>query len=195
MALLSNLSKFNIILASQSPRRQNLLKELEFDFTIQIKEVEENYPAELTKHEIPVYLSKLKASAFNNSIKPDDLIITADTIVWVNNAVLGKPTDREDAENMLKTLSANTHTVYTGVCLKTKNNEHTFWASTDVYFRTLDNKEISYYLDKYKPYDKAGSYGIQEWIGYVGIERINGSYFNVMGLPIQKLYDELKKIS
>ncbi len=194
MTLLNNLSKYNIILASQSPRRQNLLKELEFDFSIQIKEVEESYSEELVKQDIPVYLSKLKAAAFNNSIEDNDLIITADTIVWVNNGVLGKPKDRTDAEHMLRTLSDNSHTVYTGVCLKTKENEHTFWASTDVYFRELESDEITYYLDKYKPYDKAGSYGIQEWIGYVGIERINGSYFNVMGLPIQKLYDELKRI-
>ncbi len=194
MTLLSNLSKYNIILASQSPRRQNLLKELEFDFTIQIKEVEETYPKELIKQDIPVYLSKLKAAAFSNSISDNDIVITADTIVWVNNNVLGKPKNRADAERMLGILSDNSHIVYTGVCIKTKQNEHAFWASTEVYFRKLDQAEITYYLDKYKPYDKAGSYGIQEWIGYVGIERINGSYFNVMGLPIQKLYDELKKI-
>ncbi len=194
MTLLSNLSKYNIILASQSPRRQNLLKELEFDFSIQIKEVEETYPKELIKEAIPVYLSKLKAAAFSDSISDKDLVITADTIVWVNNSVLGKPEDRADAERMLSIVSDNSHVVYTGVCIKTKDSERTFWASTEVYFRKLDQEEIIYYLDKYKPYDKAGSYGIQEWIGYVGIERIDGSYFNVMGLPIQKLYDELKKI-
>lgn len=194
MALLKNLSQYQLILASQSPRRQNLLKELELDFIIDIKEVDETYPEHLQKEEIPVYLAKLKGAAFDDSIEDEQLIITADTIVWVNNGVLGKPKDRNNAEKMLKTLSENVHTVYTGVCLKTKNFERTFWASTDVYFRKLDEDEITYYLDKYKPYDKAGSYGIQEWIGYVGIERINGSYFNVMGLPVQKLYDELKKI-
>lgn len=194
MTLLNNLSKYQIVLASQSPRRQNLLKELELDFTIDIKEVEETYPEHLQKEEIPVYLAKLKGAAFSDSIKKDQLVITADTIVWVNNGVLGKPNDRNDAESMLKTLSDNKHIVYTGVCLKTTTFEKYFWASTDVYFRKLENEEIEYYLDKYKPYDKAGSYGIQEWIGYVGIERIDGSYFNVMGLPVQKLYDELKKI-
>lgn len=194
MALLKNLSHYQIILASQSPRRQNLLKELELDFTIDIKEVEETYPEHLQKEEIPVYLSKLKSAAFTDSILEKQLVITADTIVWVNGGVLGKPKDRSDAEYMLNTLSENKHIVYTGVCLKTTEFEKTFWASTDVYFRKLENNEISYYLDKFKPYDKAGSYGIQEWIGYIGIERIDGSYFNVMGLPVQKLYDELMKI-
>lgn len=194
MTLLNNLSNYQIILASQSPRRQNLLKELELDFRIDVKEVEENYPDHLLKEEIPVYLSKLKASAFNESIKQNEIIITADTIVWVNNSVLGKPKDKDDAVKMLKTLSDNKHTVYTGVCLKSIAFEKTFWAQTDVYFRKLDTEEIEYYLDKYKPYDKAGSYGIQEWIGYIAIEKIEGSYFNVMGLPVQKLYEELKSL-
>lgn len=192
MTFLNNIKKYNIILASQSPRRQNLFKELKFDFTIEIKEVDEIYPNHLIKEEIPTYLAELKAAAFNETITDDQLIITADTIVWVNNSILGKPKNYNDAYSMLETLSGNKHTVYTGVCLKSKNKTTTFWSSTDVYFRKLESNEIEFYLENYKPYDKAGSYGIQEWIGYIGIEKIEGSYFNVMGLPIQKLYDELK---
>ncbi len=191
MGLLNNTNKYQIILASQSPRRQKLLKELKIDFTIKVKEVDEIYPKHLIKEEIPLYLSELKASAFNSEITDKQLIITADTIVWVNNKILGKPANHTEAYNMLKTLSNNKHTVYTGVCLKTKNKTKTFWASTHVYFRKLHKQEIEFYIENYKPYDKAGSYGIQEWIGYIAIERIDGSYFNVMGLPIQKLYDEL----
>lgn len=194
MALLKNLNKYKLILASQSPRRQNLLKELELDFEIKLKQVEENYPSSLIKEEIPVFLAKLKAKAFNNEISANEIIITADTIVWVNDHVLEKPKDKNEATEMLKILSNNKHTVYTGVCLKSTDFEKTFWAQTDVYFRSLEDDEIEYYLNKFKPYDKAGSYGIQEWIGYIGIEKIEGSYFNVMGLPIQKLYDVLKSI-
>jgi len=190
---LTNLNGFKIILASQSQRRQHLLKELGLDFTIENKEIEEVYPPNLVREEIPLYLAKLKADAFQNSLNPNQLLITADTIVWVNNGVLGKPADFNDAFAMLKTLSGNMHVVYTGVYLKTLQKEKGFWSGTEVFFRNLTDNEIQYYLEKYKPYDKAGAYGIQEWIGYVGIERINGSYFNVMGLPIQKLYDELKK--
>lgn len=187
------LDNFNVILASKSPRRQNLLKELGLNFTITTKPVAEVYPHNLKKQEIPVYLAKLKASAFTN-LNYNDLLITADTIVWVDNHILEKPKNYNDAFDMLKTLSDNKHTVYTGVCLKRDHTEKTFWAETDVFFRPLEDEEIAYYLNNYKPYDKAGAYGIQEWIGYVGIEKIKGSYFNVMGLPIQKLYDELKKI-
>jgi len=193
MKSLENIHQYKIILASQSPRRQNLLKELNINFEIQIKEVDEVYPSNLKKEEIPLFLAKLKAAAFENTLNKNDLIITADTIVWVNEEVLGKPSDYNDAFAMLKKLSGNKHTVYTGVCLKTQQKTKTFWASTEVFFRSLLDEEINYYLKTYKPYDKAGSYGIQEWIGYIGIERINGSYFNVMGLPIQKLYDELKQ--
>ncbi|MBI9068118.1 MAG: septum formation protein Maf [Salinivirgaceae bacterium] len=185
-------NNYKIILASNSPRRQNLLRELELDFEIKTKNIEEKYPPELVKEEIPLYLSKLKAEAFG-ILDDHELLITADTIVWVNNHILEKPIDAKDALRMLEILSDNKHTVYTGVCLKTNNKQKTFWASTDVYFRKLEKEEIEFYVHKYKPFDKAGSYGIQEWIGYIGIEKINGSYFNVMGLPIQKLYDELKK--
>jgi septum formation protein len=192
MEINNNINNYQLILASQSPRRQHLLKELGLDFEIQVKAVDEVYPPHLLRQEIPMYLSKLKADAFATDLKHGQLVITADTIVWLNEAVLGKPIDYNDAFTMLKNLSGNMHTVYTGVCLKSVEKEKSFWASTDVYFKNLSDAEIKYYLENYKPYDKAGSYGIQEWIGYIGIKRIEGSYFNVMGLPIQKLYDELQ---
>ena len=138
-------------------------------------------------------MAKLKASAFEGELAENQLLITADTIVWIDNQVLGKPKDRAVAIEMLHQLSGRKHTVYTGVCLKTTQKERVFSAATDVFFRQLSDDEIAYYVDTYKPFDKAGSYGIQEWIGYVGIERIDGSYFNVMGLPVQRLYQELKK--
>jgi len=193
MSFLKNLDKYQIILASKSPRRQNLLKELNIDFSIVTKEVEEVYPDNLVKEDIPVYLAQIKASAFSGDIADNTLIITADTIVWVDNTILGKPENYDDAFKMLQTLSGNVHTVYTGVCIKTKEKTEIFYAKTDVFFKNLSNDEIEYYLKKYKPFDKAGSYGIQEWIGYVGIEKINGSYFNVMGLPVQMLYEKLKE--
>lgn len=186
-------NNYQIILASQSPRRQQLLKELGLEFTISIKEVDEFYPQHLQREEIPVYLAQLKAKAFENSISENQLVITADTIVWLNNQVLGKPADYDDAYKMLQSLSGNTHTVYTGVCLKSLQKETSFWAQTHVHFKELSHNEITYYLNTHKPYDKAGAYGIQEWIGYIGIEHIEGSYFNVMGLPVQKLYEQLKR--
>ncbi len=186
-------NNYKIILASQSPRRQQLLKELGFDFTIKTKDVNEVYPSNLVNEEIPVYLAKLKARAFEHELEPNQLVITADTIVWLNNTVLGKPANFNEAFKMLQLISGNKHTVYTGVCLKSIEKEKTFWASTDVYFKTLEDKEIFHYLETCKPYDKAGAYGIQEWIGYIGVKHIDGSYFNVMGLPIQKLYEELKR--
>jgi septum formation protein len=189
--LLNN--NYQIILASQSPRRQQLLKELGLNFTIDVREVDEVYPMHLQREEIPVYLAQLKAKAFENNISGNQLVITADTIVWLNNQVLGKPVDFNDAFKMLQTLSGNTHTVYTGVCLKSLTKETTFWAKTNVHFKQLSDDEITYYLNTHKPYDKAGAYGIQEWIGYIGIEHIEGSYFNVMGLPVQKLYEHLKQ--
>lgn len=185
--------EYNIILASKSPRRQELLKKLEINFKIKTNPVEENYPSHLKNEEIALYLAELKAESFSKELKINDLVITADTIVCIENEVLGKPKNKQSAKEMLKKLSGNKHTVYTGVCLKTTKRTHSFWASTEVYFRPLKTEEIDYYLSNYEPYDKAGAYGIQEWIGYIGIEKIEGSYFNVMGLPTQKLYDELQK--
>jgi len=191
---LENLVKYNIILASKSPRRQELLKELGVNFDVQIKEVEETYPDHLKAEQIALYLCELKANAFKqDEIDDNTLLITADTIVWHNNKVLDKPTDYDDAVNILKQLSGDKHEVITGVCLKTKQRTSSFYVSTDVYFKELTEEEIAYYINNYKPYDKAGAYGIQEWIGYIGISKIQGSYFNVMGLPTQRLYEELEK--
>ena len=188
--MLENLKKYRIILGSQSPRRKELLAGLDIDFEIKTIDVEENYPATMMGVDIPMFLARKKASAY--TLSEEDLLITADTIVWYKGTVYGKPTDRNDAKRMLKTLSGQMHQVITGVCITTKNRQKTFHVTSDVFFARFSDAEIEYYLDHYQPYDKAGSYGIQEWIGYVGVERIEGSYFNVMGLPVQRLYTELK---
>jgi septum formation protein len=182
---------WNIILASKSPRRQNLLKELGFQFEIKTKEIEEIYPPELQKEEVAVFLSELKASAFKQDLKTNDLVLTSDTIVCLADEIIGKPTDRSDAIKMLGKLSGNKHEVITAVTLLSKDKQRTFYDVTEVHFKELTLSEIEYYIDKYEPFDKAGSYGIQEWIGYIGIEKINGSYFNVMGLPVKRVYDEI----
>ncbi len=188
--MLENLKKYRIILGSQSPRRKELLAGLDIDFEIKTIDVEENYPATMMGVDIPMFLARKKASAY--TLSEEDLLITADTIVWHKGTVYGKPTDRNDAKRMLKTLSGQMHQVITGVCITTKNSQKTFHVTSDVFFARFSDTEIEYYLDHYQPYDKAGSYGVQEWIGYVGVERIEGSYFNVMGLPVQRLYTELK---
>jgi len=182
---------WNIILASKSPRRQNLLKELGFDFEIRTKEIEEIYPEELKKEEVAIFLSELKASAFKDEVEKNDLVITSDTIVCLRDEIIGKPKDRDDAIKMLGKLSGNKHEVITAVTLLSQNKQHTFYDVTAVYFKPLTIAEIEYYIDKYEPFDKAGSYGIQEWIGYIAIEKIDGSYFNVMGLPVKRVYDEI----
>ncbi len=187
------LKDYKIILASQSPRRQQLLKGLDIPFQIISKDIKEEYPQDLKKEEIALYLCELKASAFNGEIDDKTLVITADTIVWINGVALNKPSDYNDAVSILKTLSGNMHEVITGVCLKTKNKTHSFFSLTKVFFKKLSQQEIEYYITNYKPYDKAGAYGAQEWIGYVAIEKIEGSYFNVMGLPTRLLYEELMK--
>lgn len=185
--------KKEIILASKSPRRQQLLKDLGLDFQIILKEVEEIYPPELKREEVPMFLSKLKADAFVVDLKPNQLVITSDTIVCLEDRIIGKPKDRDDAFHMLSDLSGKMHEVITAVTLTSLEKQVSFFVITEVYFKTLSNLEIDYYINEYKPYDKAGSYGIQEWIGYIGIEKIVGSYFNVMGLPVKELYDELEK--
>jgi len=182
---------YNIILASKSPRRQNLLKELGFEFEIKTKEVEEIYDSDLKREQVAIYLSELKSNAFKADVKDNDLVITSDTIVCLNDEIIGKPNDRVDAINMLSKLSGNKHEVITAVTLMSKEKQHTFYEVTEVYFKTLTKEEVEYYIDNYKPYDKAGSYGVQEWFGYIAIEKINGSYYNVMGLPVKKLYEEL----
>lgn len=195
MPLLEKLKDYRIILASASPRRHSLLEGLGIDFEVIVREIEESYPPTMKKEEIPLYLASLKADAFN----PDEfgkktLIITADTIVWLHDHVIGKPKDTEDAINLLKQLSGNTHEVFTGVCLKTNKITHSFYACSKVTFRNLSEEEIIWYVEKYKPFDKAGAYGAQEWIGFIGIEHIEGSFYNVMGLPTQKLYIEMDKV-
>lgn len=186
-----NIDDYKIILASKSPRRHYLLKEIGLEFEFKIKQfVDESYPDHLVKEEIPVHIAQKKARQFGN-LEEKEILITADTIVWLKDKVLQKPIDHDDAIGILKELSGNCHQVYTGVCLKSREREIVFSACTDVYFKKLTYPEIEYYISHYKPFDKAGAYGIQEWIGYIGIEKINGSFFNVMGLPIQKLYTEL----
>lgn len=182
-----------IILASKSPRRRELLAGLNIPFEVIIHEIDEVFPDGLSMEEIPVYLAKLKALPFDDELRDDTLVITADTIVWIDGTVLGKPDDYEHAAVMLRQLSGKKHVVVTGVCLTSKEKQVAFSATTDVYFKDLSDSEIDYYLNNYHPYDKAGSYGVQEWIGYIAIERIEGSYFNVMGLPVQRLYEELLK--
>ena len=184
-----------ILLASKSPRRRALLKELGVKVEI-IEPCHENedFPAVLKAHEIPVFLASEKAKSCQQPDKPGEILLTADTIVWLNNKVIGKPENREDAFQMLRNLSGNRHEVFTGVCLTTYNKQITFYDISSVYFKELSDKEINFYLDHYKPYDKAGSYGIQEWIGFIGITKIDGSYFNVMGLPVQMVYNEILKL-
>lgn len=181
-----------LILGSQFPRRKELLASLNVDFDVFAKEVDENYPNGLSNKEIAEYLANLKSIVF----KPlsNEIIITADTIVCIGNEILGKPSTKTEASQMLKKLSDRAHEVITGVSIKSMNNEYTFSDTTSVHFGKLTYDEINYYIDTYKPYDKAGSYGIQEWIGQIGITKIEGSYFNVMGLPVHRVYAELLKI-
>jgi len=193
MNVLSNLDSYEIVLGSQSPRRNELLKGLNLDFTVEVIDVEENYPKSIVGVDIPMYLAEKKAKAYISKMKDNTLLITADTIVWHEGKVLGKPVDENDARNMLQTLSGKTHQVITGVCISTLKHKKIFHVISEVRFSRLSPIEIDYYLENYQPYDKAGSYGVQEWIGYVGVEHINGSYFNVMGLPVQRLYNELKR--
>lgn len=191
--LKEKLSKYRIILASKSPRRQFLLKELGLDFEVCTKEVNESFPKKLKGKQIAFYLCKKKAEAFKNELKPNDLLITADTIVWVNKKVLNKPADYNEAVKMLKLLSEKMHTVYTAVSLTSSSKQISFFSETKVFFKKISSDEIDFYVTNYKPYDKAGAYGAQEWMGYVGVKKIIGSYFNVMGLPMKELYEELMK--
>ncbi len=193
--IFKNLKNKKIILASQSPRRHHLLKSIGLDFDILSGlDTDESFPDDMPIDKVPVYLAKKKAATYQSFIDEKTILITADTIVSINNSILNKPKDYEDAAKMLKILSGNKHTVITGVCINTKDNQKCFNAYTDVYFDKLEPDEIEYYIKKFEPFDKAGAYGIQEWIGYIGIKKIEGSYFNVMGLPVQKLYEELKTI-
>jgi septum formation protein len=187
------LNKLKLILASKSPRRQELLRLMDIDFRIVLKEVDESYPVGLKSEEVAVYIAEKKAKAFDESVG-DEIVLTADTIVCVNNQILGKPENAAHAIEMLQTLSGRMHHVITGVCLLHKHVYHSFYDVSEVYFGELTDEEIEDYVHKYQPFDKAGSYGIQERIGLIGIERINGSYTNVVGLPTEKLYRELQKL-
>ena len=191
--MLANLNKYHIILASKSPRRQELLRGMGVDFEILTKETPENYPTDLPLDEVPKYLSLQKSLAFNdNELPPDYLLITSDTVVICEGEILGKPKDREDAERMLRLLSGKTHHVVTGVTVRSAEKTESFAVRSNVTFAGLEQDEIDYYIEHCKPYDKAGAYGIQEWIGYVGISGLEGSFYNVMGLPTRKLYQCLK---
>ena len=186
----------HLILASNSPRRKELLGGLGIDFEVRtLQDIDESYPDTLKGEEIPMYISGKKAEAYKRTMADDEMIITADTIVYDNGKVLGKPKDRGEAIQMLRELSGHAHEVITGVSIVTKEKTTQFASTSKVTFAALTDEEIAYYVDTYKPYDKAGAYGIQEWIGYVAVTRIEGSYFNVMGLPIQRLYTELKQFS
>ena len=193
--MLDNIKDYKIILASASPRRRELLAGLDLVFLVKsLPDVDESFPETLAGGEIPLYISKKKADAYLPSMADDELVITADTIVWLDGKALGKPVDEADARRMLHNMSGKTHAVFTGVTITTKNEQRSFVAQSNVRFAVLNDDEVDYYIQKYKPMDKAGAYGAQEWIGYIGMENIEGSYFNVMGLPVQRLYSELKKI-
>ena len=193
--MLDNIKDYKVILASASPRRHELLRGLDVEFTVKrLPDVEETYPAELQAGDVPLFLSKKKADAYRPIMGDDELVITADTIVWLDGKVLGKPADVDEARRMLHNMSGKRHAVFTGVTITTKGEQRSFVAQSNVTFAVLTDEEVEYYIEKYKPMDKAGAYGAQEWIGYIGMENIEGSYFNVMGLPVQRLYCELKKI-
>ena len=185
------LPDYNYILASKSPRRQELLHSLGVNFKVIQNDQDENYPLNLKKEEIPVFLAELKANYFLNKLKENDLLITADTIVWFNGVVLGKPDKKKEAIVTLEKLSGHEHQVISGVCLTSLHKQKSFFSITNVRFKKLSLEEIEYYVTEFGPFDKAGGYGIQEWIGYIGITHIEGSFYNVMGLPIQQLYTEI----
>lgn len=194
--MLDNLKKYHIILASNSPRRKELLTGLGVEYEVRtLPDIDESYPSSLQGADIPLYIAREKADAYRSLLQPGELMITADTIVWLEGRVLGKPRDREDAMQMLRDMSGRTHEVFTGVCITTTEGQRSFAARTEVRFAVLTEAEIAYYVDTYCPMDKAGAYGVQEWIGYIGVENISGSYYNIMGLPVQRLYRELMTIS
>ena len=188
--------EYKLLLASNSPRRKQLLAGLDIPFTVNVlPSISEDYPSEMPAKEVAKFLAVKKAEPYKTVIANDELVLTADTVVIVDNIVLGKPQDSDEACAMLRQLSGKTHQVVTGVCLTTLDFQHSFSVTTNVTFKTLSEREIKYYVEKYNPTDKAGAYGIQEWIGYIGVTKLEGSYFNVMGLPVQRIYDEFQKLS
>ena len=185
----------HLILSSNSPRRKQLLAGLGLPFEVRVlPDIDESYPSDLPVEDIPVFISREKAQAYQPFIQPDELVITADTVVVLGNHILGKPADADEATAMLHDLSGKTHRVITGVCITGKTVQRSFAVISYVTFKKLEEKEIAYYVEHYKPFDKAGAYGIQEWIGYIGVTGLKGSYFNVMGLPVQRIYEELKSL-
>ncbi len=184
---------YQIILGSNSPRRQELLKSLGFDFLNKPINADETFPIDLLAEEIPLYLAEKKADAYPDDLKETEILITADTIVWCEGKVFNRPANFVEGKKMLETLSGKMHEVFTGVCLKSGNKQTTFYDVSKVYFKKLKPEEIEYYLMNFKPYDKAGGYGVQDWLGYIGIDKIEGSFYNVMGLPVKELYEELVK--
>lgn len=189
------MDKYKYVLASNSPRRKELLAGLGLDFEVRIiKDIDESYPASLPASEVAQYIAEKKAAAYKPTLQPDELIITADTVVIVGDDILGKPKDGADAVRMLREISGRTHQVTTGVSLLTATQQRSFSVTTDVTFKELTDEEIQHYVTQYRPFDKAGAYGIQEWIGYIGVTGLHGSYYNVMGLPVQRIYTELQKM-
>jgi len=184
---------YQLILGSASPRRQELLKSLGFEFLIKPTHADETFPANLKAQEIPIYLAEKKADAYPDELKETEILITSDTIVWCDGKVLNKPANFIEGTKMLESLSGKMHEVFTAVCLKSGNKQTTFYDVSKVYFKKLKPEEIEYYLTNFSPYDKAGGYGVQDWIGYIGIDKIEGSFYNVMGLPVKELYEELIK--
>ena len=193
--LKNKLKEYRLILASGSPRRQQFFKDLDLDFEIRLKEIEEIYPPELKAEEITNYLAELKAKAFEGELQANEILITSDTLVWHKGKALGKPKDEQDAFDILKSLSNTTHEVITSVCFKTNTKTELLYEITKVTFNELSDEAILYYLKNYKPYDKAGAYGIQEWIGFIGVSKIEGSYANVMGMPTDKVYEYLSNLA
>ena len=193
--MFEKLNPYHIILASNSPRRRELLGGLGLDYEVRVlPDIAESYPSDLPVEQIAEYIAHEKADAYRQLMAPNDLIITADTIVVVDGEVMGKPVDADDARRMLHRLSSKTHQVITGVCLLTATNQRLFSVVTDVTFKQLSDAEIRHYVTTYRPFDKAGAYGIQEWIGYIGVTGLHGSYYNVMGLPVQRIYTELQQM-
>ena len=184
---------YQLILGSNSPRRQELLKSLGFNFLNKPIDADESFPVDLLEEEIPLFLAEKKADAYEDELSETDILITADTIVWCDGKVFNKPANFVEGKKMLEALSGKMHEVFTGVCLKSGNKQTTFYDVSKVYFKKLKNEEIEYYLTNYSPYDKAGGYGVQDWLGYIGIDKIEGSFYNVMGLPVKELYEELIK--
>ena len=192
MVFYKNLNNTNIILASGSPRRQQFFLDLNIKFEVRLKEIEEVYPPHLAAAEIPQFLAELKANAFKDDLKDNDLLITSDTIVWLNDKALGKPNNYNDAFAMLREMSGKVHDVITSVCFMTSKETEIITEITKVYCNTLNDQEIEYYINTFEPYDKAGAYGIQDWIGLIAVKKIEGSYANVMGMPVDKVYEYLK---